>query len=153
MHFLKKPRQRAAALCLCVLLCAVPLSGCVEWPDVSDIAAATTATATTPAQTEGSTSAEATTVEATTAEATTAEATTAEATTAPTTVPTTTTSTTTTATVPATTSASTTPVGRTVYITPSGKCYHYSADCAGKNAMARSLSDVEGRYRPCKKCT
>ena len=40
----------------------------------------------------------------------------------------------------------------TVYITPTGKKYHYSSACAGKNAMERDLSDVEGSYGPCKKC-
>lgn len=42
--------------------------------------------------------------------------------------------------------------GSTVYITPTGKKYHRSASCAGKNAMARNLSDVSGAYGPCKKC-
>ena len=42
--------------------------------------------------------------------------------------------------------------GITVYITPYGEKYHYSSNCAGKNAMERDLSDVEGIYDPCKKC-
>lgn len=41
---------------------------------------------------------------------------------------------------------------KTVYITPTGKRYHYSKSCAGKNAMKRNLSDVKGAYSPCKKC-
>lgn len=40
----------------------------------------------------------------------------------------------------------------TVYITPTGKRYHYSKACAGKNAMARDLDSVTGIYTPCKKC-
>lgn len=42
--------------------------------------------------------------------------------------------------------------GITVYITPTGKKYHYSKSCAGKNAMERDLNDVQGIYGPCKKC-
>lgn len=42
--------------------------------------------------------------------------------------------------------------GKTVYITPTGKKYHYSKDCAGKNAMKRDLSEVSNVYDPCKKC-
>lgn len=41
----------------------------------------------------------------------------------------------------------------TVYITPSGARYHYSASCAGKNARASTLSSARaGGYTPCKKC-
>lgn len=41
----------------------------------------------------------------------------------------------------------------TVYITPSGSRYHYSASCAGKNARATSLSSAKASgYTPCKKC-
>ena len=43
--------------------------------------------------------------------------------------------------------------GITVYITPSGKKYHYSSSCAGKNAIEKSLDDVKNSYGPCKKCT
>ncbi len=39
-----------------------------------------------------------------------------------------------------------------VYITPTGKKYHYKASCAGKNATAVSLSDAKESYEPCKKC-
>lgn len=42
--------------------------------------------------------------------------------------------------------------GKTVYITPTGRKYHYSKDCAGKNAMKRDLSEVSNVYDPCKKC-
>ena len=41
---------------------------------------------------------------------------------------------------------------RTVYITPTGEKYHCSSACAGKNAIAKKYSDVEGIYGPCKKC-
>ncbi len=43
------------------------------------------------------------------------------------------------------------PQGPTVYVTPSGECYHYSQSCAGKNARPIGLSQAAG-YRPCKKC-
>ncbi len=39
----------------------------------------------------------------------------------------------------------------TVYITPSGKRYHYLSTCGGKNSYAVSIDDVGGRT-PCKKC-
>lgn len=39
----------------------------------------------------------------------------------------------------------------TVYITPSGKRYHYSSTCGGKNSYAVSIDEVGGRT-PCKKC-
>ena len=39
-----------------------------------------------------------------------------------------------------------------VYITPTGKKYHYSPTCAGKNAIQVDLSEVENTYDPCKKC-
>lgn len=39
-----------------------------------------------------------------------------------------------------------------VYITPTGSKYHYSKDCAGKNAIERSLDSVKNSYGPCKKC-
>ena len=42
--------------------------------------------------------------------------------------------------------------GNTVYITPTGKKYHYSKACAGKNAKPISLSDAKKSYDPCKKC-
>jgi len=40
----------------------------------------------------------------------------------------------------------------TVYITPTGQKYHYSSSCAGSNAIAKKLSDVQNSYGPCKKC-
>lgn len=40
---------------------------------------------------------------------------------------------------------------RTVYITPSGQRYHYSASCAGKNATPVDISNV-GSRTPCQKC-
>lgn len=42
--------------------------------------------------------------------------------------------------------------GQTVYITPSGKKYHYKKSCAGKNAMERDINKVKNSYDPCKKC-
>ena len=41
---------------------------------------------------------------------------------------------------------------RTVYTTPYGKKYHYSKECAGKNAIKHTLNEVKGAYGPCKKC-
>lgn len=43
------------------------------------------------------------------------------------------------------------PAGRTVYITPKGKRYHYDPDCGGKNSYAVSIDNVFGRT-PCQKC-
>ena len=40
-----------------------------------------------------------------------------------------------------------------VYITPSGKRYHVSKDCAGKNAIEKSLKDVQASYGPCQTCS
>ena len=42
--------------------------------------------------------------------------------------------------------------GTVVYITPTGKKYHYSKSCAGKNAIATTLSKAKQSYGPCKKC-
>lgn len=39
-----------------------------------------------------------------------------------------------------------------VYITPTGKCYHFSKSCAGKNAISTSYNFAKANYRPCKKC-
>ncbi|MGN0443179.1 MAG: hypothetical protein ACI4F5_01010 [Acutalibacteraceae bacterium] len=45
------------------------------------------------------------------------------------------------------------PQGDTVYIAPTGKRYHYSKTCAGKNASAVSKAEAQERGRtPCKKC-
>ena len=38
-----------------------------------------------------------------------------------------------------------------VYITPTGKCYHYRQSCAGKNAIETTLDKCKDK-RPCKKC-
>lgn len=51
-----------------------------------------------------------------------------------------------------TTKETTTKSGIIVYITPYGKKYHYSASCAGGNAMERDYDDVKNAYDPCKKC-
>ena len=41
----------------------------------------------------------------------------------------------------------------TVYRTPSGKRYHYDADCGGENSYEVSLEDAESAgLTPCKKC-
>lgn len=41
----------------------------------------------------------------------------------------------------------------TVYITPTGKRYHYKASCAGKNATPTTLSNAKSRgLTPCQKC-
>ena len=41
---------------------------------------------------------------------------------------------------------------RTVYVTPTGKKYHYDSDCAGKNARAIDLNKAMGAYGPCGTC-
>lgn len=42
---------------------------------------------------------------------------------------------------------------RTVYITPTGKRYHYSSECAGKNAEATTKDKAEHQgFTPCQKC-
>ena len=44
--------------------------------------------------------------------------------------------------------------GHTVYVTPSGKKYHYSPSCGGKNAYQTTLDEaVSAGKTPCKKCT
>ena len=40
---------------------------------------------------------------------------------------------------------------REVYITPSGKRYHYDPQCGGKNSYKVGINDVKGRT-PCQKC-
>lgn len=40
----------------------------------------------------------------------------------------------------------------TVYITPTGKKYHYSSSCAGANAIPKKIYEVVGSYDPCKTC-
>ena len=40
-----------------------------------------------------------------------------------------------------------------IYITPSGKKYHYSSSCAGKNAVLSTLDEAsELKKEPCKRC-
>ena len=40
-----------------------------------------------------------------------------------------------------------------VYITPTGKKYHYSSSCAGKNAIISTIDEaVELQKEPCKRC-
>lgn len=41
---------------------------------------------------------------------------------------------------------------RTVYITPTGKKYHYDAECGGKNSSPISLDKAKASYGPCSKC-
>ena len=43
------------------------------------------------------------------------------------------------------------PEGQTVYITPSGKRYHLSSTCGGKNSYSVSIDDI-GSRTPCQKC-
>ncbi len=43
--------------------------------------------------------------------------------------------------------------GKTVYVTPTGKRYHFSSTCGGKNSSASTLSQALARgLTPCKKC-
>ena len=179
----KNRRRVTAALCLLVSLNIPFLGGCVDLPDEGGATATTVTTTsfdaadhidTMPGEATTTVDEATTTIDETTATLETTTPTTAPTTTgAPTTTKAPTTKRATTAKPsttkkPATTKPTTakpttakptvaptqaTPQGRTVYITPTGKCYHYSSDCAGKNAMARSLSEVTGSYRPCKKCT
>ncbi len=52
-----------------------------------------------------------------------------------------------------TSSGSGTYIGSTVYVTPTGKKYHYSASCAGKNARATTLSAALASGKSaCAKC-
>ncbi len=45
------------------------------------------------------------------------------------------------------------PVSRTVYITPTGKRYHYRSTCGGKNSYAVTLDEaIADGFTPCKKC-
>lgn len=41
---------------------------------------------------------------------------------------------------------------QTVYVTPTGKCYHYKASCAGSSAYSMNIEDAQQKYNPCKKC-
>ena len=43
------------------------------------------------------------------------------------------------------------PSGQTVYVTPSGKRYHFDPDCGGKNSRPIDISEV-GSRTPCQKC-
>ena len=87
---------------------------------------------------------------------TTTEPTTQETTTEQTTVSTTKQQTTTTTNATTTTQKETTTQkqssGRIVYITPSGKKYHYIKSCPGKNAKEVNLDDVIDTHQPCEKC-
>lgn len=43
--------------------------------------------------------------------------------------------------------------GITVYITPTGKCYHRDPDCGGKNSRPTTLTKAQNSgYRACQKC-
>lgn len=87
---------------------------------------------------------------------TTTEPTTQETTTEQTTVSTTKQQTTTTTNATTTTQKETTTQkqssGRIVYVTPSGKKYHYIKSCPGKNAREVNLDDVIDTHQPCEKC-
>ncbi len=50
------------------------------------------------------------------------------------------------------TSTKTSHTGSVVYITPTGSKYHYSASCAGSNAIETTLEDARRYYDPCHKC-
>ena len=51
------------------------------------------------------------------------------------------------------TSATTTDNSRTVYVTPTGKRYHYISTCGGKNSTASTLNKAKARgLTPCQKC-
>ena len=39
-----------------------------------------------------------------------------------------------------------------VYVTPSGKRYHYDKECAGKNATKTTLANAKKTKTPCKTC-
>lgn len=44
-------------------------------------------------------------------------------------------------------------VSRTVYITPTGKRYHFKSTCGGKNSFGVELDNaIRQGYTPCKKC-
>ena len=43
--------------------------------------------------------------------------------------------------------------GKIVFVTPTGEKYHFSADCAGENAIGTTLYDaVADEYEPCGRC-
>ena len=42
--------------------------------------------------------------------------------------------------------------GRIVYDTPTGKKYHFSKKCAGKNAIEVLYDEIKHQKEPCKKC-
>ena len=50
------------------------------------------------------------------------------------------------------TEAQTNTNSKTVYITPTGKRYHFKASCAGKNAIETTLENAKDTKTPCKKC-
>lgn len=51
------------------------------------------------------------------------------------------------------TSATTKDNSRTVYVTPTGKRYHYISTCGGKNSTASTLNKAKARgLTPCQKC-
>ncbi len=52
-----------------------------------------------------------------------------------------------------TVSTSTKDNSKTVYVTPTGKRYHYISTCGGKNSTASTLNNAKARgLTPCKKC-
>lgn len=153
----KKLTAAAVLLCICATLsfsgCGVEKNAAGQSTTEETSAAETTAEETdTEITTAEVTTAEETTTESTTAEVTTAEETTSEETTAE---RTTAENTAVETTVKETTTDKgevTTAHGRTVYITPSGKRYHYSESCAGKNAIEKKLDEIPSKYTPCQKC-
>ena len=44
------------------------------------------------------------------------------------------------------------PKGNTVYVSPTGKKYHYTKSCAGKHPIKTTLKEAKKDHTPCKKC-
>lgn len=44
------------------------------------------------------------------------------------------------------------PKGNTVYVSPTGKKYHYIKSCAGKHPIKTTLKEAKKNHTPCKKC-
>lgn len=106
----------------------------------------------TEATTEISTTEISTTEAPTTTEPTTQETTTEQTTVATTKQQTTTTTTKATTTTQKETTTQKQSSGRTVYIAPTGKRYHYDKECCGPNAQEKDLDEVKTSHTPCKTC-
>ena len=44
------------------------------------------------------------------------------------------------------------PKGNTLYVSPTGKKYHYIKSCAGKHPIKTTLKEAKKNHTPCKKC-